>query len=105
MTDTVAPGADSSAAEPSTQPLLRVSNLVKEFPIRRGVFFKKQVGAVHAISDISFDVRRKKFRATKADPMRAVAENRDSIRAAAKRLIESKAFEDDGSIVVRAADI
>ena len=54
---------------------------------------------------ISFDVLRKKFRATKDDPMRAVAENRASIRAAAKRLIESRSFEEDGSIVVRASDI
>ncbi len=38
--------------------LLRVDNLVKEFPINRGIFFKTQVGAVQAVSDISFQIKR-----------------------------------------------
>ncbi len=38
--------------------LLEVRHLVKEFPITQGVFFKKQIGAVQAVSDISFDVVR-----------------------------------------------
>jgi oligopeptide transport system ATP-binding protein len=37
--------------------LLRVENLVKHFPIRRGVF-QKQFGAVRAVDDVSFEVRR-----------------------------------------------
>jgi oligopeptide transport system ATP-binding protein len=37
--------------------LLRVDNLVKHFPIMRGVF-QKQVGAVRAVDGISFDVKR-----------------------------------------------
>ncbi len=36
--------------------LLRVDHLVKHFPIKRGVIFQKQIGAVHAVDDISFDV-------------------------------------------------
>ena len=35
--------------------LLRVDNLVKHFPIMRGVF-QRQVGVVHAVDGISFDV-------------------------------------------------
>ncbi|MBT8214939.1 MAG: ATP-binding cassette domain-containing protein [Acidimicrobiia bacterium] len=38
--------------------ILKVDNLVKEFPITRGVFLKKKVGAVQAVSGISFDVKR-----------------------------------------------
>jgi oligopeptide/dipeptide ABC transporter ATP-binding protein len=38
--------------------LLRVHRLVKHFPITKGVFWRKQVGAVQAVSDISFDVHR-----------------------------------------------
>ena len=38
--------------------LIRVKNLVKEFPITRGIFFKKKVGAVQAVSDISFEIKR-----------------------------------------------
>jgi oligopeptide transport system ATP-binding protein len=38
--------------------ILRVNHLVKYFPIKRGIIIQKQVGAVHAVDDISFDVRR-----------------------------------------------
>lgn len=37
--------------------LLRVENLVMHFPIYRGVI-RRQVGAVHAVDGVSFDVRR-----------------------------------------------
>lgn len=36
--------------------LLRVQNLVKHFPIKQGIIIQKQVGAVRAVDDISFDV-------------------------------------------------
>jgi len=36
--------------------LLSVRNLVKFFPITQGIIFQKQVGAVHAVDDVSFDV-------------------------------------------------
>jgi oligopeptide transport system ATP-binding protein len=38
--------------------LLRVQNLVKHFPIKRGIIFQKQIGAVHAVDGISFDIKR-----------------------------------------------
>ena len=38
-------------------PLLSVRNLRKEFPIKKGVF-NRQVGAVKAVNDVSFDVAR-----------------------------------------------
>ncbi|HST07255.1 MAG TPA: dipeptide ABC transporter ATP-binding protein [Gemmatimonadaceae bacterium] len=40
-----------------TEPLLSVRSLRKEFPIRKGVF-SRQVGAVKAVNDVSFDVAR-----------------------------------------------
>jgi peptide/nickel transport system ATP-binding protein len=39
-------------------PLLEVRNLVKHFPITRGIVFQRQIGAVKAVDDISFEVRR-----------------------------------------------
>jgi len=39
----------------SVEPLLKVRNLVKEFPIKAG-FFRRQVGTVKAVSDVSFDL-------------------------------------------------
>lgn len=38
--------------------LVHVENLVKHFPIRRGILFQKQVGAVHAVDGVSFDIFR-----------------------------------------------
>src|SRR6059058_5706350 len=38
--------------------LVEVRDLVKHFPISKGVIFQKQVGAVRAIDGISFDVKR-----------------------------------------------
>jgi oligopeptide transport system ATP-binding protein len=41
-----------------TEVILKVDHLVKHFPIMRGTIFRKQVGAVRAVDDISFEVRR-----------------------------------------------
>jgi len=38
--------------------LVRVENLVKHFPITRGIVIQRQVGAVKAVDDISFDIRK-----------------------------------------------
>ncbi len=57
MTDTMREVAPQPAT-PSPDYLLEVRNLVKEFPITRGVFFRKQVGAVQAVSGVSFAVKR-----------------------------------------------
>jgi peptide/nickel transport system ATP-binding protein/oligopeptide transport system ATP-binding protein len=39
-----------------SEPLIEVRNLTKHFPITQGIVFQKQVGAVHAVEDVSFDV-------------------------------------------------
>src|SRR5512140_1195412 len=38
--------------------LVQVKNLKKYFPIRRGVIFQKEIGAVRAVDGISFDIYR-----------------------------------------------
>jgi oligopeptide/dipeptide ABC transporter ATP-binding protein len=40
----------------SGEPLVQVRNLVKHFPITHGIIFQKQIGAVQAVDDVSFDV-------------------------------------------------
>jgi peptide/nickel transport system ATP-binding protein/oligopeptide transport system ATP-binding protein len=40
----------------SGTPLVEVQNLVKHFPITRGILFQRQVGAVKAVDDLTFDV-------------------------------------------------
>jgi oligopeptide transport system ATP-binding protein len=38
--------------------LLVIENLVKYFPIMRGIIFQKQIGAVHAVDGISFSIKK-----------------------------------------------
>jgi ABC-type oligopeptide transport system ATPase subunit len=40
-----------------TEPILQVHDLVKHFPITRGIVLQKQVGAVQAVDGVSFDVK------------------------------------------------
>jgi oligopeptide transport system ATP-binding protein len=40
----------------TAEPILRVVDLVKHFPITRGILFKKQVGTVKAVDGVSFDL-------------------------------------------------
>jgi oligopeptide/dipeptide ABC transporter ATP-binding protein len=46
-------GADGAEAP---GPLLELRNLVKEFPVTAGAILQRKVAAVHAVSDVSFDV-------------------------------------------------
>jgi ABC-type oligopeptide transport system ATPase subunit len=39
-----------------SEPLVQLRDLVKHFPITSGIIFQKQVGAVHAVDGVSFDV-------------------------------------------------
>ncbi len=54
----------SSVTEPAsgtptnTDPLLRVTGLVKHFPVRSGLLMQRQVGAVRAVDGIEFSVNR-----------------------------------------------
>jgi len=38
--------------------LLRVDNLVKHFPIKRGIIIQKTIGAVHAVDGVSFNIHK-----------------------------------------------
>ncbi|MBL8117248.1 MAG: dipeptide ABC transporter ATP-binding protein [Anaerolineae bacterium] len=46
----------TAAANGSKEVLLSVSNLKKHFPITSGIIFQRQVGAVKAVDDVSFNV-------------------------------------------------
>jgi peptide/nickel transport system ATP-binding protein/oligopeptide transport system ATP-binding protein len=39
-----------------SEPLVQVRDLVKHFPIRRGIVFQRAVGAVHAVDGVSLDI-------------------------------------------------
>ncbi|MGC4787412.1 ABC transporter ATP-binding protein [Micromonospora sp. DT178] len=50
--------APASPTKVRGETILAVDNVVKHFPIRRGVLFQKQVGAVKAVDGVSFELRR-----------------------------------------------
>ena len=41
---------------PEKEVLLYLKDLVKHFPIKQGIIFKREIGAVHAVDGVSFDV-------------------------------------------------
>ncbi|MFE9954422.1 ABC transporter ATP-binding protein [Micromonospora sp. NPDC005299] len=50
--------APASPTKVRGETILSVDNLVKHFPINRGVLFQKQIGAVKAVDGVSFELRR-----------------------------------------------
>ncbi len=61
MNAEVVPAADGRAARDVTgdgDVLLRVENLVKYFPVQSGQLIRRSRGVVHAVDDVSFEVRR-----------------------------------------------
>jgi len=51
------PGATpTESASPAQTPLIRLIDVNKHFPIKQGVLFQKQVGAVKAVDGVSLDV-------------------------------------------------
>jgi oligopeptide/dipeptide ABC transporter ATP-binding protein len=55
MTDTVP--ADTAQAT-GQEPVVSIRNLVKHFPVRSRGLIRRQIGDVHAVCDISFDINR-----------------------------------------------
>ena len=54
-----APAPEAEASKPAdADVILDVRNLVKYFPITRGILFKKQVGTVKAVDGVSFQLRK-----------------------------------------------
>ena len=54
---------------------------------------------------ISLEVLRGKFGASEDEPMLSVAQHRMAIQEAARKLIECEAYEEDGSVLIRACDL
>ncbi len=48
----------SATTQTDGRPLLEVRDLVKHFPITRGIVFQRKIGAVRAVDGISFEVKR-----------------------------------------------
>ena len=74
-------------------------------PMTKMATIAAQVEKRRILCRISMEVLQKKFHASTDEPMRAVTENRSVLQAKARMLIENKAFEEDGSIIIRMKDI
>jgi len=51
-------GKTPPARRPSAETLLRVEDVVKHFPIKRGILFKRQIGSVQAVEGVNLEVHR-----------------------------------------------
>jgi len=55
--DEKATAAQSASASQDGSVLLRVEHLKKYFPIKRGIVFQREVGRVHAVDDVSIEIK------------------------------------------------
>jgi oligopeptide/dipeptide ABC transporter ATP-binding protein len=53
--DNLAPVGENMA--PASDVLLRVEHVKKYFPIKRGIVFQREVGRVHAVDDVSIEIK------------------------------------------------
>ena len=56
MSNVIDPSAAHAGRRSGDAPLVSVQNLTKYFPITRGIIFQREVGRVHAVEDVSFDI-------------------------------------------------
>ena len=52
------PAETRPATRTTEEPLLQVEGLTKRFPITRGILFQREIGNVHAVEDVTFDIRK-----------------------------------------------
>lgn len=64
-----------------------------------------EVGGSRVCCRVAIEDLRTKFHIFSDEPLKAVAEHRYEIEEAARKLIESKTFEEDGSIKIRYQDL
>ena len=74
-------------------------------PVTKVASITAEVRKERVLCRISLKLLQDRFGASPEEPMQAVADNRAIIRAAAQKVIESEAYEEDGSVVIRAKDI
>ena len=74
-------------------------------PLTKVATIAAQVGGKRVLCRISMEVLKTRFHASPSEPMQSVSKNQEVIRDAARKLIESNAYEEDGSILIRQEDI
>lgn len=74
-------------------------------PMTKVATIAAEVNKTRALCRISLETLQEKFGVSEQDPMNSIAEHRVAIQQAARRLMESNAFEEDGSVIIRPSDI
>jgi len=64
-----------------------------------------EVNKNRVLCRISLEILRDKFGVSEEEPMQSVAKHRKAIQEAARKLIKSEGYEEDGSILIRAGDL
>ena len=74
-------------------------------PLARVAIIAAEVNSRRVRCNISGELLQQRFHASADEPMKAVSANRSTIEAAARRLLEREAYEEDGSILIGPGDI
>ena len=64
-----------------------------------------EVNKKRVLCRISLEILMEKFGASEEESLRSVARHRTAIQEAARKLIESEVYEEDGSVLIRARDL
>lgn len=64
-----------------------------------------EVNAERVSCRVSMKTLEKRFNASPEEPLQALKDNRSALEAAARKLIEKEAFEEDGSILIHECDL
>jgi oligopeptide transport system ATP-binding protein len=91
------PPSDGEASRPSGEVVLETKDLVKHFPLTRGVVFKRQIGAVRAVDGVNLQLR-------KGETLGVVGESGCG-KSTLARLLVGLERPTSGSVVLRGRDL
>lgn len=74
-------------------------------PLTKVATIAAEVNKTRALCRVSLDTLQRAYGVSKQEPMDAVAQHRGAIHDAARRLMESNAYEEDGSVVISFKDL
>ena len=74
-------------------------------PVTKMATIAAQVNAERISCRVSMEILQARFNTSSEEPLQAIKENRSAIEAAARKLIENEAYEEDGSILIHDHDI
>jgi hypothetical protein len=74
-------------------------------PVTKVATIAAQVDADRVSCRVSMEILQERFDAFSEEPLQVLKQNRSAIEAAARKLIENEAYEEDGSIIIQKKDI